>query len=46
MLFLSPVVQAGWEKEATIDDFEKTGDLGSGNDHIVQDFDGNALIFW
>eukprot|EP00331_Platyophrya_macrostoma_P008449 CAMPEP_0176431400 /NCGR_PEP_ID=MMETSP0127-20121128/14795_1 /TAXON_ID=938130 /ORGANISM="Platyophrya macrostoma, Strain WH" /LENGTH=538 /DNA_ID=CAMNT_0017813411 /DNA_START=70 /DNA_END=1686 /DNA_ORIENTATION=- len=30
MLFLSPVVQAGWEREATLEDFEKTGDLGSG----------------
>jgi len=29
-LFLSPVVQAGWEKEASIEDFEKLADLGQG----------------
>jgi len=29
-LFLSPVVQAGWEKEACIEDFEKLADLGQG----------------
>ena len=29
-MFLSPVVQAGWEKESNAIDFEKLGDLGSG----------------
>jgi len=29
-LFLSPVVQAGWEKESSIDDFDKMADLGQG----------------
>jgi len=30
LLFLSPVVQAGWEKEASITDFDKLADLGQG----------------
>ena len=36
MLFLSPVVQAGWEKESNITDFELLGDLGAGNLNYFQ----------
>ena len=30
LLFLSPTVQAGWEDESTISDFDKIKSLGTG----------------